>query len=478
MTKSGSPFYPAYLLLAALFALLILSVLVQDSMSIEGMIYASIARNLANDSGSFWNLRYTDSVLPVFHTQPPLAIALQSVFFWVFGDGLWIERFYSFLMALLSARLIMKIWRLVFRQDETTKEYDWLPVLLWLVTPVIAEAYANNVLENTMAVFDLMAVNYLLSSTLLPERKKRYLLYGALSVLAAVLCKGLPGLFPLAVPLIYWVSTRQKSLGSALQETALLIVLVSGVLVAWFFLNENAGQFYYDYMRQPFADKMQLPGEVVQERQFFMSRLFVALLPALTLFLAAYFTGRKKSSEETGKKEPAGIRNFFFLLALSASLPFAFSREVNRHCLLLSVPFYALGLASVLPPYLFALRSKFEKYQKTLSTGGYILFTASVVFAFSQSGKIERDAELVRDIHKLEQVWSPGGVIAIPPALSKEWNLHAYSMRYLNRSLDPKELHHCMLVFKTSPDSLPKGYYELLLPFNKIRVFRKEDICK
>lgn len=69
--------------------------------------------------------------------HPPLVYAIQSVFFTLFGDALYIERFYSFLTAVLTAYLISLIWRLLFKTEENQKRLSWFPVLLWVLTPVV-----------------------------------------------------------------------------------------------------------------------------------------------------------------------------------------------------------------------------------------------------------------------------------------------------------------------------------------------------
>ena len=74
--------------------------LAHRGMFVDGITYASIARNLAEGRGRFWAPSYTATVYPEFHEHPPLGFWLQSLWFRVFGDHVFVERAYS--IALLA----------------------------------------------------------------------------------------------------------------------------------------------------------------------------------------------------------------------------------------------------------------------------------------------------------------------------------------------------------------------------------------
>jgi len=62
-----------------------------DGMFLDGVYYATISKNLSNGIGSFWNLCFSESS-GVFNGHPPLAMGLQSIFFSLFGESIYIER--------------------------------------------------------------------------------------------------------------------------------------------------------------------------------------------------------------------------------------------------------------------------------------------------------------------------------------------------------------------------------------------------
>ena len=78
----------------AVFAAATLPRLAQRGMFVDGVTYASIARNLAEGRGTFWTPFYTDTLYPQFHQHPALGLWLQSLWFRALGDHLIVERAY------------------------------------------------------------------------------------------------------------------------------------------------------------------------------------------------------------------------------------------------------------------------------------------------------------------------------------------------------------------------------------------------
>ena len=102
---------PFRLLTLAVFAAATVPRLAHRGMFVDGVTYASIARNLAEGRGSFWSPAYTATLYPQFHEHPPLGFWLQSLWFRVFGDHLFVERLYALAVGLATACLIAAIWR-------------------------------------------------------------------------------------------------------------------------------------------------------------------------------------------------------------------------------------------------------------------------------------------------------------------------------------------------------------------------------
>ena len=60
------------LLMCAIFVAATVPRLAHRGMFVDGVTYASIARNLAEGRGTFWTPSYTATIYPQFHDHPPL----------------------------------------------------------------------------------------------------------------------------------------------------------------------------------------------------------------------------------------------------------------------------------------------------------------------------------------------------------------------------------------------------------------------
>jgi 4-amino-4-deoxy-L-arabinose transferase-like glycosyltransferase len=132
-----------------------------DTMFVDGLIYATIAKNLAEGKGTFWNLHFTNTFMSEFHEHPPLAMGLESIYFKLFGTSRFVEKFYSLTTCLLVVFGIMKLWIQLGFQKSTR----WSPILFWMFVPVIFWSCNNNLLENTLVIFTTFSVYFALKST-------------------------------------------------------------------------------------------------------------------------------------------------------------------------------------------------------------------------------------------------------------------------------------------------------------------------
>ena len=67
----------------------------------DGVVFASVARNMAEGLGGFWTPRFTDTAYRLEFMHPPLGPWLQSHAFRLFGDQPRLEVFYGIGVGLL-----------------------------------------------------------------------------------------------------------------------------------------------------------------------------------------------------------------------------------------------------------------------------------------------------------------------------------------------------------------------------------------
>src|SRR5206468_12294784 len=121
-------------------------------MFMYGFVYASIARNMAEHYGSFWQPYYTATVYSTFYEHPPLGFWLQSCAYRLCGDSVYVEAWWGFCIGILLLLVVAGIWRCLTPQGYALAG-AWFPLLLFIVVPMTSWALANNMLENTMTFF-------------------------------------------------------------------------------------------------------------------------------------------------------------------------------------------------------------------------------------------------------------------------------------------------------------------------------------
>src|SRR5438270_12380916 len=140
------------LLAISVYCLLVLPRMLSHGMFVDGITYASVARNMAENYGSFWRPYYTATVYPIFYEQPPLGFWLQSWAYRLFGDAAYIEALWGVLTGALILVGLRSVWRC-----NTPRNYvlagAWFPILLFVIIPMTSWILSNNMLENTMTVF-------------------------------------------------------------------------------------------------------------------------------------------------------------------------------------------------------------------------------------------------------------------------------------------------------------------------------------
>ncbi|MFQ5932091.1 MAG: hypothetical protein ACE5MM_06770, partial [Nitrospiraceae bacterium] len=127
-----------FLLTLAMLALLTFPRILKVGMFFDGVTFASIARNLAEGKGTFWAPYYTETVYPSFLEYLPLGFWLQSWVYRLFGDHVTLDPIWDLGMGVLIVLLLVPMWRLTCRNDQSSVG-AWWPVLLFVSVPMTAK---------------------------------------------------------------------------------------------------------------------------------------------------------------------------------------------------------------------------------------------------------------------------------------------------------------------------------------------------
>ncbi|MFN4234311.1 MAG: ArnT family glycosyltransferase [Bacteroidia bacterium] len=453
--------------------LLILPRLIQDGMFLDGMLYSAVSHNFAKGHGTFWFPHFSFTHHNHFHEQPPLMFALQGWFFKILGDSMYVERFYSFLFALLNAFLIHKIWLLLFKNDVKTQKLSWLPVLLWIIIPVCFWGFANNIEENTMSFFCLLSVFFTLKSIL--SNNIFWLFLSGIAIVLATLTKGLQGSFVLMFPFFWSVFNYDKFSFKKGFLWSLILYIIPAIIYLLLLLDDSIKESLTRYFVNRVLNSIQNVSNV-ENRFYLLGRLFVELSIPLVIAFIIWLIN-KKENQKINFKLYKNEALSFMLLGFSGSLPLMITLEQRGFYLNNSFPYFAIAIALTIAPKVLLLISHLElnsKAKKILLSISVLVLLSSILMTVLNFGKTGRDADKLHDVYLIGKHVPYGSIISVPHFMHSEWTLQCYFIRYFYISLDSKNSEQAyFLKYKKDDVRVPDGYQLLDIGTITFDVYKK-----
>jgi len=449
---------PFLIIVIALFLGIISPYLLSEGMFFDGVLYALISNNLARGIGSFWELHGSNMYIYQFNEHPPLAFGLQSIFFRVLGNSIIVERIYSLTTFIVTGIIIMKIWKRI--SEPALAVLAWLPLLFWIVIPLVSWSASNNILENTMMIFDSLAILYVLKS----KEKKRILnisLAGFMLFLG-VLSKGLVALFPLSIFFWFLITDSKIKFKSFVINTFILsLATILPLLIVFLISPQSIDTLYMYFSNQIIGSINNI--QTVNSRFFIVIKLFKEIIPVLLLVIIAFVLTRKE-------KLLPDKRMIYccFLLGLSGVVPIMISMKQSGFYILATFPFFSIAFALLVARRVLFLTDKISiksigfRIYKIFS---FIILLVSFVLVLLSINKVNRDEEKIADIKSVIEVVQEETTISVQPILWQDWSLQSYFYRYANISIDAQKqfTHKYVLV--------SKGYNDkALVKYDKIAI--------
>jgi 4-amino-4-deoxy-L-arabinose transferase-like glycosyltransferase len=444
-----------YFFVAGIFLIVVSPNLFSHGMFVDGLLYSTLAKNMANGIGTFWTPHYTATLAPNFHAHPPLAFGLQSIFFRIFGENRLVEKFYSLLIIFIAAIIISKIWKTLYYK------YAWFPLLLWLSTPVVNWACVNNMIENTLTVFILLSVLFYLKSV--QNKKHLFIFLSGIMLSFGFLTKGFVAFFPWTFPLIMWFVLRQKTFRIALIETVELVMYTVTPLILLIVFIPEARLSLKTYVEIQVIYSLK-NVVTVDTRFYILIRLIEELIPAFILCFSLIVWAKFKKFPFIILKRNYKQALVFVMLGLSGGLPIMISLKQSGFYILPTYPIFAIAFSSLLYPLLETLfsniryNSKGFLFFKIIAIG---LFILGITFSLFFSNKYNRDKNKLKDIYIIISELPSGSIINIPPEMFSDWILHGYFARYKNISLDPdlkNKREYVLIKREIYSDTLERNY--------------------
>jgi 4-amino-4-deoxy-L-arabinose transferase-like glycosyltransferase len=440
---------------------------------IDGLLYASVCRNLSQEVWFATHLSFSDTFHSVFAEHPPLMFWMGSWWFRLMGDHAWTEKSFSLLIAAGTWTAFYYFWKRNVLGQMNQYGWGWW-VLLWCLVPGPLWGLGQLMLENPLTLFSFLAVWSAMGSNSLRAGVGLGFLTGL-----AFITKGPPALFPMAAPCLLAVA-RLRPNSQMLRVTAWSsVVLVVFTWIGWSWKPLRvAMQGYWQKQVHAVFSGERPSYEVGSERtRIDMALTFVEemLVPLALLFLC--YGVYRWLKQRGGLKSDGGTHDpqlkkyalFFLLVALSASLPLFVSPKLHPHYLIPSYPWWTLTLTCAALPVLRQL----PFYTWSLSQQRpFIMLNAAVIvcvlgclgYAWTYREVPVRDFALQSDIqyvvNTLKNAEAKGDCrgIAIAPELHGHYAIWLYMQRYYRLSLFPSpNSQHC-LVLKGKGSSGLEGF--------------------
>lgn len=434
-------------------------------MFMDGLTYASISRNLAEGWGSFWKPYYTETVYRTFFEHPPFGFLLQSFAFKAFGEAYYIEAFYGFVVGLIIIGLI-SIIRIAVRKNEAMAG-AWWPLLLFVSFPMTSWILTNNMLENTMAVFVLLAVLLAIWSMRSSSMIKT-LIFGfvsGISIFLAFLTKGPTGVFPIVTPFAWTLAFRDTTLKKALIST---LAIASGIIISTILIvlpNPDARTFFYVYFTNQVSPSLAGRRETASSHFAILKKLFFESLVPLSLCIILYWIKRARFNLMATRK-----MFFFALVSISGILPLLISPKQMSWYLFPSLPLYSLALASlfensvsIIEAHLLANR-KLNVFIHCISS---VMLIVAIGWMLAEKGVVRKQKDFHRDF-TLQKYKIPERIVmsTYPPQLATNWDLVANMQRQFKVSLTDTLGHNYLISTAeyAEVDTLRNGYKKVHPP--------------
>ncbi|MEO6287305.1 MAG: glycosyltransferase family 39 protein [Dyadobacter sp.] len=409
-----------------------------DTMFMDGMTYAGIARNMSLGIGSFWKPYFADSFwLPYdngtfFSGHPPLQFGMQSILFLIMGDTTAVENFYDLIVLICYIILIAKIWQKLFLSQAVLQRYAWMPVLCWYGMATVWYSIPNNFLDSTMGVFCLLSCYFqlvFLTRSTISKQDYIWPLLAGIGVFLAFLTKGPVGLYPLAFTMLYSFLNADITFQKGLKSTAIMLgiaVVAGGLTLAYRPAFEFLSTYFQGQVVQALMQKREKTG-TGWEAHFLLipdllRNVYPHLLALLGLNVIAFLLKLKRQISPAVTR----ISQFTFLIAFSGIAPMLVSVKQYPHYLVPALPFVAMFFAALLVEKIDSLSQVVPKL--------CILFFAVVTIGFwgitlKKVNSIQPDvmAENAKDVKKYV---ARASTIGVCHDLYQVADIHSYFQRY------------------------------------------------
>lgn len=451
------PHRALFLFVTAL-AVLFTSALWGRGMFMDGMMYATVSRNLAAGDGTFWDLHFSRTLFSGFHEHPPLAFWMESLFFRLFGDHFYTERIYSFVTFAANTVLFTALWKWALPGKDGNST-AWFPLLLWLSVYSITWGFNNNMLENTMMLFTSASALCIVRST----QKNRWaaLALAGFCLFLAFLSKGFTGLYLWALPAVLFLFTRYGTFKRAVADSLWLLACTLLPLgLVWLFSAEGRYGILSYFELQ--VVKSVSSVKTTEYRTYILERWFMEMLPAIciTALLAVYAAVRKAGPGKREKRLAAAC----IAIGFCGILPIMVSLKQRTFYINTAFMWFCFAAALWVSPLLLRFMDRLSasvRWRRAAAVAGPLALLSAVAWCAAGFGQVRRDRELLHDAREITASVPSGSILGVGMPYHEDWSLYAELYREGRVSLLPVHAGDVSQPYFISPDTAVDGYRHL-----------------
>lgn len=409
-------------LVSSLFFLLSTLHLFTPGQFLDGATYASISRNLSQGLGSFWDLFYTPNLYPHFIEHPPLFFGVQSLFFSFFGDYWYTEDIMGFFLWIITALGIDRICRW---SGLSARGTQWA-LIFWTIVPLVSWSFGNNLLE--ILVSPLTVWSVALSIYGIRKKQPFTLAMAGILITGAFMTKGPVGLFPLAFPFFWHITSSSNQKFRFLIKDSLVLSLGVLLIMSLILLSEDAIAVINSYWAKQVVNSIS-NITTVKSRFYIVLVFFIQLvLPLLLALIIRIFNKGLSPNKKTLSRSLT-----FGLFSLIAVLPMVVSLKQSDFYSTPAYPFAAISIAFYIERCLLQFKRITSRIFFQIIISSFSIGILLRLFPFVYD---HRDLQL-RESIKYHANQYRGDTVFVSDDLFTNWSLHAHCARigqiYLSR---------------------------------------------
>lgn len=434
--------------------LLVLATIIQlgpmltgEGMNVAGLHHASIARNMAEETGGFWKPILTRVPEYIYYEELPMGFFIQSLFFRITGDGVYVEKIYSVLCFLLIVLLLALSYRKLYSNNSLL----FLPALLFIIVPVAAWTFSNNLLEINLTLFALFGIWAYLE--FLSSENWWYFFIGIVAIIFAFFTKGLQASFLLFLPLLS-IGIKNKNPHATYRFSPFLMVIlpILSITIILYFNSEARNYVLNQYVTIQYLESLPDETQKSQRIEYLWNMVRDCAIP-IGIIIAILMISKIQRFEFSRPALKASII-LMAIAVIGLAIPLYLWRP-PIHAMTPSIALFMLGLSGLVPKSFLEHFYQYKMIGKTVTAFvlmGIILFSGFLLLSF---GRLNRDQDKIPIVTQFRKQVVLPTTISFSEEIPQDEILKAYFNRYARASLVVRD---SAIEYIISRKSLPPEY--------------------